>query len=51
MEFKEYIGELNDYMYGNMAYEFENLLYGVINRSSKIKLLSRLLSERKYISL
>ena len=47
----QYIGELNTYVYGNMAYEFENILYGVINRSSKIKLLSHHLSERKYISL
>lgn len=46
----QYVGELNDHVYGNMAYEFENILYGVIN-SSKIKLPSRCLSERKYISL
>ena len=51
VEFMQYIGELNTYVYGNMAYEFENILYGVINRSSKIKLLSHHLSERKYISL
>lgn len=36
VEFVQYVGELNDYVYGNMAYEFENILYGVIN-SSKIK--------------
>lgn len=47
----QWVGELNNYVYGNMAYEFENILYGVKNRSSKIKLLSHRLSERKFISL
>lgn len=48
--FMQYIGELDDCVYGNMTYEFENLVCGVINRSSKIKLISYLLRERKYVS-
>lgn len=46
----QYIGELDDCVCGNMTYEFESLVCGVINRRSKIKLISYLLSERKYIS-